>query len=492
MDFGIARANGSSMTQTGSVLGTAYYVSPEQAQGKALTPATDLYSLGCVLYEATTGRVPFEGPDAVSVALKQVNEQPLPPSRINPEIDPELEAIMLRAMAKDPAERYNTADQMRTALNNYLAGRPISTGVPEPARTQVVAGRAAGVGAAAGAAVGAMQPVHTAVMPSVAQAQQPLKVRSSSRDEAERQEKNRKRAIIIGVIAAIVVIAAGALIAFFVLSGNEQVEVPDVAGLSEQQARDRLAEAQLEVDKVILQADPEIPEGEVIKTDPPARTKVDPGSKVNLIISSGPEKPGEVIVPDLTGMTPEAARQRLEALNLEYEHGEDAFSDTVDQGLVCGQDKEPNSTVEEGTVIVVSLSKGKETNGVPSVTGYSYEDAVAALDAAGFEHDYTYENSDQPKDTVLRQSPAGGTSQAKGTVITLVLSSGPAQVEVPNLAGLTLQSATTQLKNLGLFIDPQYVHTDFTSQVDVVISQDPADGTMVDKGSTVTVYIGQA
>jgi serine/threonine-protein kinase len=499
MDFGIARANGSSMTQTGSVLGTAYYVSPEQAQGKPLTPATDLYSLGCVLYEATCGRVPFEAPDAVSVALKQVNEQPLAPRQINPEIDPELEAIILRAMAKNPAERYATADAMRTALNNYLAGRPISTGVADPAaQTRVMSGGmgagAGGVGAGGrGAAIGAVQPVRTAVMPSVKASGQPLTVRSAGREESDRQEKSRHRAIAIGVIATILVIAAGALIAFFVLKGGpEKIEMPNVVGYTEQQARDMLAAAELEVDRVTLQASPDVLEGTVIKSDPSAGTMLAPGSTVDLVVSSGPAAPEQVTVPDLTNMTPEEARRALEDLNLIYEHGEDQFSETIEQGLVCSQDQAPESTVDEGTTVVVSLSRGKETAGVPSVTGYSYTDAVAALDAAGFNHDYTYETSDQPVDTVLRQTPAGGTTQPKGTTIALVLSSGPEQVTVPGLTGQSLASATTQLKNLGLFIDPQYVHTDLVNELDVVISQEPAEGTSVNKGSTVIVYIGSA
>ncbi|MDR1421818.1 MAG: Stk1 family PASTA domain-containing Ser/Thr kinase [Coriobacteriales bacterium] len=491
MDFGIARANGSSMTQTGSVLGTAYYVSPEQAQGKPLTPATDLYSLGCVLYETTTGRVPFDAPDAVSVALKQVNEQPVPPSRINPEIDSELEAIILRAMAKDPAQRYTTADQMRTALNNYLAGRPISAGVADPAAaTRVMAGAAIG-----GAAVGAVQPVRTAVMPSVGSSEQPLTVRSTAREreEAERKAQNRKRAIIFAVIAAIVVIAAGALITYFVLnSTDERIPVPNVVGKTEQEARYELAEANLEVGKVTPQADAEVPEGQVIKSNPAAGVLVEAGSTVDLTISTGPEKPGEVPAPDLTGMTPEQARTKLESLNLVYEHGEDQFSDTVEQGLVCGQNIAPDTKVAEGSVIRVSLSKGKDTTGVPSVTGYSYTDAVAALEAEGFKYDYTYEASDRPADEVLRQSPAGGSTQPRGTTISLVLSQGPEQIPVPDLTGKSLAVANTQLKNLGLFIDAQYIHTDLVNELDVVISQDPLTGVLVDKGSTVTVYIGSA
>ena len=128
MDFGIARAKNSVMTQTSSVLGTAHYISPEQAQGKDLTAASDIYSLGIVLYEATTGQLPFDGPDAVSVALKQVNDLPVPPREINPDIDPGLEAIIMKAMAKNPAERFATANDMRLVLNDYLAGRPVALG----------------------------------------------------------------------------------------------------------------------------------------------------------------------------------------------------------------------------------------------------------------------------------------------------------------------------------------------------------------------------
>ena len=293
MDFGIARANGSEMTQTGSVLGTAYYVSPEQAQGKLLTAVTDLYSLGGVLYEATTGRVPFDAPDAVAVALKQVNEQPVPPTRINPDIDPELEAIILRAMAKSPFERYATAEQMRTALNNYLAGRPIDAGVEDPAAQTRVMGSVNALPVIN--RDGAHPPAHTAVMPSVGGPTPPLAVRSTARAKEEEKRRKRNRATIIGVAAALLaIVIIGVVIYAITTSGNQSVEVPTVVDLTEQEAKDALEAAGLKLGKTTREASPTVEEGRVISAKPSAKTKVKTGSAVDLVVSSGPEKPKQV------------------------------------------------------------------------------------------------------------------------------------------------------------------------------------------------------
>ena len=163
MDFGIARAKNSTKEQTSSVLGTAHYISPEQAQGKELTAASDIYSLGIVLYESATGKLPFDGPDAVSVAMKQVQDEPVPPRELNPEIDPSLEAIILKAMSKNPMERFATAKDMRSALNDYLAGRPVALGAGfTGAQTQIM-GNVPNIGP---------MPDGTAVMPAVGGASQ--------------------------------------------------------------------------------------------------------------------------------------------------------------------------------------------------------------------------------------------------------------------------------------------------------------------------------
>ena len=205
MDFGIARAKNSVMTQTSSVLGTAHYISPEQAQGKDLTATSDIYSLGIVLYEAATGKLPFDGPDAVSVAMKQVNDLPVPPREINPDIDPALEAIIMKAIAKNPADRFATAKDMRLALNDYLAGRPVNLGEGfTSAETVVMGGVVPPVGVADGTAV---MPAMGGVSPASPTAAQ----RSYNANNTSGKKNNKKTiAIVIGIIASAVITLAGA------------------------------------------------------------------------------------------------------------------------------------------------------------------------------------------------------------------------------------------------------------------------------------------
>jgi serine/threonine-protein kinase len=490
MDFGIARANGSTMTQTGSVLGTAYYVSPEQAQGKNLTPATDLYSLGVVLYEATTGRVPFDAPDAVAVALKQVNEQPIPPTRINPDIDPEFEAIILRALAKNPLERYSTAEQMRTALNNYLTGRPIDSGVDRPAAATRVMG-AAGALPIIGAD-GAQPPSHTAVMPTISAPPAPLNLRSAAKAKEEQKRKNRQRAIIIAVIAAIICIAGiGALVYFMTSSGTDKVEVPNVVGATEQEATAALKSAGLKTGTVTPQVSPTVEAGRVISTNPSAKTMVDPGSSVNLVISSGPEPPKEVTVPDLTNKTPAEAKTALEALNLKYERGGDRNDPAIEKDRVCAQEPAALAKAKEGDTVMVYVSSGKETAEVPNVIDQSEDAAYQILKDAGFEVGYgVAENNDKPAGTVIRQNPTSGGSAEKGSTVTITLSLGPEEVAVPNLIGLTYQEAVDKVQDANLKIRREDRTTDQVSQLDKVIEQDPTADSTLPLNSTVTVYIG--
>jgi serine/threonine-protein kinase len=494
MDFGIARANGSSMTQTGSVLGTAYYVSPEQAQGKNLTPATDLYSLGIVLYEAVTGRVPFDAPDAVAVALKQVNEQPIPPSHINPNIDPELEAIILRAMSKNLNERYTTAEQMRVALNNYLAGRPIDAGVAQPAAETRVMNAAAALPVIG--ADGARTPAaaHTSVMPAVGNSAPPLNLRLSARAKEEEQKKKRSRAITIGVIAAaVVIVVVGVIIYALGTAGNGKVEVPDVVGKTEAEAALEFEALELTTGTVTLEVSEKVEAGKIISTNPSARSKVDKGSKVNLVVSSGPEAPKLTKVPELKGKTLAEAKDALKAANLQGDRGTDRFDPEVPEGSVCAQDTPAGEEVEEGSSVTYYISKGQDKTTIPSVTGESEAVATELLREAGFEVAIgESENNDAEAGTVIRQSPSSGTTAVKGSTVTLILSAGPEQVTVPTLTGLSSATATEELRNYGLFINLREEVVADTAQLGKVVRQDPEAGSAVTKGSTVTVYIGIA
>lgn len=418
MDFGIARAKNSVMTQTSSVLGTAHYISPEQAQGKDLTATSDIYSLGIVLYESATGRLPFDGPDAVSVAMKQVNDLPVPPREINPDIDPSLEAIIMKAIAKNPAERFATAKDMRLALNDYLAGRPVNLGEGfTSAETVVMGGVVPPVGVADGTAV---MPAMGGINPASPTSAQ----RSYNANNTSGKKNNKKTiAIVIGIIAALAVVGG---IAFALMSGGgddkDKIAVPSVVGQTVDEATAAIEEAGFELGKVEESFDDKVESGKVISQDPKGDSKQAKGTKINLTVSKGAQ---EITVPDLTGKTAEEAQKALTVSGLKYAKGAAEYSDSVEKDHVVRQDIAAGETVAKDTVVTYYLSLGSEGTEVPNVVGQREGAATTTLNNAGF-----YVNVDfAPSDTVesglvISQSPAAGEKLKDGESVNIVVSTG--------------------------------------------------------------------
>lgn len=414
MDFGIAQAGHPGMTQDSSVLGTAHYVSPEQAQGKKLTPASDLYSLGIVLYEAATGQLPFDGADVVSVAMKQVSDLPVPPRQINPNIDPQFEAIIMTALEKNPDDRFATAKEMQRAIDDYLSGRA-------SAETQVLNPGYAAAG------VGAYGVDQTTVMPTPGQT---TIMPGGGRGGMQQQPRNSntKRNVIIAIIAIILIAGIG----FFVangagLFGGGSVTVPNLQGQTEQEARKSLNTVGLKVGKIKLDISETVEKGKVISQTPTANSHVEPGSTVDLVISSGKTSGNLVTVPNLTGLTASEAEQQLAALGLVGESKQDS-SDTVEAGKVCAQDPLVNSQVEAGSKVTYTVSTGKKKENVlvPSVLGIGEVDAVSALEGRGLSVSVTYESSTSAaQGEVISQSISGGTEVAKGSSITITVAVSP-------------------------------------------------------------------
>ena len=499
MDFGIARAKNSTMDKTASVLGTAHYISPEQAQGKDLTPASDLYSLGIVMYEAATGKLPFDGPDAVSVAMKQVQEIPAPPSEIKPDIDPGLEAIIMKAMSKNPSERFSTAMEMRYALNDFLMGRPVNVGGFTGAQTAVIGGMG-GMSSAQTQVMGGVAPAGgvdgTAVMPvagGVGQGGMAVAggAGSSTSYRSSNTAKKGPSKKAIGIIVAIIAVVAIAAIAAFALGGTGgntgNIPVPNVVGKTLDEATQEIEAAGLEVGNVSERSDDKTEEGKVASQDPAAGTKRAEGDRVNLVISSGTSQSP---VPDVTNKTADEARKILTDAGFQVQAGAAKYSDSIEKDRVVQTDPAAGQSIPKNSVVTYYLSLGPEGTDVPNVVGSTEGSATTTLSNAGFNvtSESVYDDT-VPQGQVISQTPAGGELAKDGATVHLVVSAGPdpatqepEQINIPNFVGWRVSDAKYQLESLGFQV---YVANNMPDSA-FVTSTTPSGS--AEEGATVTIY----
>jgi beta-lactam-binding protein with PASTA domain len=432
-DFGIARAGGSEITRTGSVLGTAQYLSPEQAQGFDVTQSSDLYSIGVMLFEMLTGRVPFDGDNAVAIAMKQVSEQPPPPSALNPSVPPALDSVVMRALAKDPANRYSSAEEMLTALdaaeaNPQMAGHTerFDAFVPPP----------------------------------------------------EDDDSDWKK----WALAAAAILLVGFLIWFFFLRGDDGVRVPGVEGDSVTAATLELQRAGFEVDVERIESD--VVKDTVIEQDPRGGDRAEEGSTVNLTVSLGPAPSA---IPDVVGLREDQATKKLEKAGFEVSVEQDS-SDDVQRGRVIETSPSPGFEAAAGETVTITVSTGSDLVTIPSVVGLDRFEASNQLENAGFIVDVDGQENEAPEDQVISQSPTG--SAAEGSRIRIVYSLGPGDVSVPNVIGKKQDGAERTIQGAGLNVNTEFVDTDVESEDGRVISQSPSSGS-VPPDSTVTITVGQ-
>lgn len=477
MDFGIARAKNSVKAKTSSVLGTAHYISPEQAQGKELDGASDMYSLGCVLYEAATGQLPFDGPDAVSVAMRQVNEAPLPPSQVKPDISPDLEAIIMKAMEKNPANRFQTVRDMKHALDDFLMGRPLNlagAGVAS-APTSVMGTAPAIMGAEGGTAV--MQPLTPG---NSGPMQQATSFRMN--DESEKKSRKKTVGIVIGLIAGIIAIAAVAM----ALIGGE-AKVPNVVGQTQDSAVQAIEAAGYVVGDVTEEYSADVVAGRVCRQDPGADSALEKGGKVNIVISKGVEKGS---IPDLSGMTAEQAEKAIKDAGYTPQYAGNEASE-ADADTVSKQDPAAGKEADKGTTVKYWISTGPEDIEVPNVVGYDQASAKSTLEKAGFTVSVaTGSYSDEyAEGEVMSQTPNGG-KLGKGETVTITVSKGQdpdkKAISIPSVVGMTQSQAQSALADAGFRYNVSETSSNSVEK-GVVISQSQT-GTGK-KGDTITITV---
>jgi eukaryotic-like serine/threonine-protein kinase len=474
-DFGIARAGTSQMTETGSIVGTAQYLSPEQARGGEVDPRSDLYSLGVVLYELLTGKTPFDGETPVEIAMKHLSTTPKPPSKLRSDIPPELDMVVLRALAKNPDERYQSADEMEADLERVARGARVSATTVDAA-TQVLRRPTAAAAAASATAATMIAPP-----PSTAAAGAPPAVV----EEEEVEEAGADRPLWPWLVAIGFVIAA-VIAGFFVwneLSSTPQVPVNNYVNETQTQAEQQIRAAHL-VPAVNKGSSESHKKGIVFKQDPSAGSKIDKGGTVTIWVSTGPPK---VTVPDVKGQQWSVAQQTLANLGLKpQEH----IVPGNTKGQVTATDPPAGQSVPKGSKVRVNVMSGPALGTVPNVVGDSLPDAITALRNAGFNPNPTYVKNDAPQNQVVHQDPAPGSSEPKGTTVNLDVSNGPPQVTVPDVVGYTSQQAVQTLESAGFRVNQQYQQTGAAGD-NIVQSQNPLGNSQATKGSIVTIVIGQ-
>jgi serine/threonine-protein kinase len=470
-DFGIARAAGTNenLTQTGSVMGTATYFSPEQAQGLPVDARSDVYSLGIVLYEMVCAVPPFAGESPISVAYKHVREEAPRPSVVNPDVPASLENIILTAMAKSPDARYASADDMRADLARFRRGEE-TTSVPLTAVP--VSGAEA-----------------TVVNPRLDKVYERTTVGTVVPSPTIPTAPRRSAApFVLALIALLAVLAGLGYLLAKQLSGNSGaplVAVGNYVGQSESDARLLIDHDGLKAN-VTTEENDTVAANQVFRQDPTPGTKIDKGSEVKLWVSAGK---GQVKVPDVTGETLDDAQSRLSDAGFEYRVIQET-SDSVDAGKVTRTDPAGNSMADKGAIVKLYISSGKEQVVVPDVSGQDQVEASNTLGSKGLTVERVLQASDTvDQGKVIGTNPAAGQSVPKGAKIQLIVSSGKDQVTVPDLYGRTQSDAMSALQNAGLTGTVTSVFSCDASSSGKVIAQSPSAGSRVDKGSNVNMSV---
>ncbi|PZS14718.1 MAG: Stk1 family PASTA domain-containing Ser/Thr kinase [Pseudonocardiales bacterium] len=474
MDFGIARAlaDGQGVTQTAAVVGTAQYLSPEQARGELVDARSDVYAAGCVLYELITGEPPFTGDSPVAVAYQHVREDPIPPSRQNPDVSAALDAVVLKAMSKNPANRYQSAAEMRTDLVRVLSGqRQLAPVIMTDADRDLMLDSGPTV---------AIRPIRTT---------------RANRRHAEpigAPVDERRSGRGLGILTTVVIIAIiGLLLLLFTDvfgGGPKPIALPHVVGEPVPQAEQALTAAGFQTERHPVESTPQNLDRVVAMA--PADQAV-PGTTVRLDVGAGP---AEVEVPNLLGLDRVQAQASLQqvGLTLSPDQGTQVAQDDKDIGRVLVQDPAAGGRLTKGKSVAITVGVAPETVGVPDVVGTNIDQAQRNIVVAHLSSTVQDVDSTLPKGQVVKQNPGGGNTVKAGTTVTLTVSRGN-QIKMPDLHGLSPVEAQNALRKLGWTgtLKQTFTPVEDATQVGLVVTQDVPAGTGFARDQNITITVGQ-
>lgn len=481
-DFGIAIAlSETSITQTNTMLGSVHYLSPEQARGSMATKQSDIYALGIILYELLTGSVPFDGESAVTIALKHFQDELPSIKDLDPTTPQALENVVLKATAKEPADRYKTAEEMSedlaTALSPVRANEAKWVPQAMTKETQVITPLEEDT----------PMPESFKSMPLPKEKSEETPVMAEETVPDPKSKKHKKWWIILLVILALLGIGTAV---FFASGGRGEVEIPDVSGLSEASARDTLAKAKLEAaTKTEEIPDEQIEEGDVVKTDPAAGTTVKQNREVTLYVSTGKKK---IKLDDYTGMNFDEVSSRLKKLGFPADSIEkkDEFSDEVENGRIISQSDEEGTEVDPTTdKITFIVSQGAQPTMV-DYTGQNYDTVRGILSSNGYKRiSETYDYSDTvPAGSIISQLPSYGEPLTENSYISFVVSQGPNAKTLNDISGYTKSDAQSYLSSIGAeYIGHESYEYSDTVEKDKVIRTAPGVGASITPGTIVNV-----
>ncbi|HET8893867.1 MAG TPA: Stk1 family PASTA domain-containing Ser/Thr kinase [Gaiellaceae bacterium] len=475
-DFGIARAGTSQMTEAGSIVGTAQYLSPEQARGSGVDQRSDVYSLGVVLYELLTGDVPFSGDTPVEIAMKHLSQTPEPPSALRPEVPHDLDLVVMRALAKNPDDRYQSAEEMEADLARVARGAGVSPETEESATMIMRTPMPAAGPTAATAATMITRPQRGMPPPGA---------------YYDYEEPVHRRPV-WPWIAALLFVAAAAIGGWFVyhqishqLASNAVVPVSNYEGLRKELAVSKVHSDGFAV-KIDFQPNDTTPKDFVFAQDPSPGSRQARHSTVTITVSTGLPK---VAVPALVGLQSTDAVAALAGAKLKWVIKE--VNSNKPAGEVTGQDPKKDKQVVQGTTVHFNVSKGPTPVPIPSVVGEPIQTATSDLQTAGFQVRPTYVDSSQPANQVIQQTPKAGGTAAKGSVVAITVSKGPKTTTVPFVQSEDVGTATTDLQQSGFKVHIVNEPTTDPNQDGIVLSQTPAGGAQAKPGSTVTITVGR-